>query len=388
MAATNVPFITFSPTGIKLPEESDILNGVMSDMNAAFGGGMSLSLSSPQGQLAQSNTAIIGDKNNQIANIVNQVNPDTATGLFQDAIGRIYFIDRIAASGTLVTGTCSGLVGTIIPAGSVAQDAAGYQYTSLQNVTIGAAGNVDTDFQCTTSGPINTPSGTLNTIYRAVTGWESITNAAAGTPGTNVESRADFEYRRRASVASNAVNSIQSILAAVLAVPNVLDAYVIDNSTNAAVTKGATSYSVAANSVYIAVAGGLASDIAQAIWSKKSLGCSYNGATTYTLTDTSGGVTPYPTYVINWQTPTAVPVYFAVRITNNPALPSNITTLVQQAIVSAFNGEDGGTRARIGSTIVSGRYYAGVNATDENVEILSILLGPAASPTGCPTTWR
>lgn len=382
MTSTNVPAITFASTGISLPAEGDILNGVLADMSTAFGGGMSKSLTSPQGQLAQSLTAIIGDKNDQVAEIVNQVNPDTASGRFQDAIGRIYFLDRIAAAGTLVTGTCAGLVGTVIPVGSIAQDANGYQYASLADATIAAGGSVDVDFQCLTTGPIGCPIGALSTIYKAVTGWESITNTAAGTPGVNVESRSDFEFRRKNSVAANAVNSIQAIYAAVLAVPNVLDAYVIDNSTNATVNKGATAYPMAANSVYIAVVGGAEADIAAAIWAKKSLGCSYNGNTTYPLTDASGGVPPYPTYDVTWETPAALPVHFAVSITNNPALPSNIVTLIKQAVADAFNGVDGGTRARIGSTLVSGRYYSGVNAIDEHVEILSIFLGTTAPPTG------
>lgn len=379
---TSVPSIVFSPTGITLPDESAILAGVLTDMSGALGAAMSRSLSSPQGQLAQSQAAIIGDKNNQIANIVNQVNPDTADGRFQDAIGRIYFIDRIAASGTLVTGSCTGLVGTVIPVGSIVQDSAGYQYASTAAATIPAGGVVSVDFQCLTTGPIGCPVGSLNTIYKAVTGWESVTNPTAGTPGVNVESRSDFEYRRRNSVASNAVNSIQSVYAAVLAVPNVLDAYVIDNSTNATVNTGATAYPVIANSIYVAVAGGAAADVAQAIWAKKSLGCSYNGSTTYTITDASGGVTPYPTYLVKWVTPASLPVYFQVNIVNNPALPSNIVTYVKQAIVDAFNGVDGGARARIGSTLFAGRYYSGVTATDANVEILSIYLGAAASPSG------
>jgi uncharacterized phage protein gp47/JayE len=379
---TNVPPIVFAPTGITLPDESAILAGELADMNTAFGGGMSTSLSSPQGQLAQSMAAIIGDKNNQIALIVNQVNPDTAEGRFQDAIGRIYFIDRVAASGTLVTGTCMGLVGTVIPAGSVAQDTAGFQYASIADATIPAGGTIDVDFQCLTTGPIGCPSGALSTIYRAVTGWDSVVNAAAGTPGVNVESRSDFEFRRRNSVAANAVNSIQAVYAAVLAVPNVLDAYAIDNSTNGTVNTGPTNYPVIANSIYVAVVGGDPAAIAQAIWGKKSLGAPYNGNTTHTITDTTGGVTPYPTYDVTWETPAALPVYFAVSITNSPALPSNITALIKQAVEDAFNGVDGGSRARIGSTLVSGRYYSGVNATDSNVEILSIFLGAAASPTG------
>ena len=87
---TSVPSIVFSPTGAAAPAESAILAGVLTDMNAAFGGGMSTSLSSPQGQIAQSLTAIVGDKNSVVLEIVNQINPDIASGRWQDAIGRVY----------------------------------------------------------------------------------------------------------------------------------------------------------------------------------------------------------------------------------------------------------------------------------------------------------
>ncbi|HEV2540185.1 MAG TPA: baseplate J/gp47 family protein [Frateuria sp.] len=381
MSTTNVPDITFGSTGITLPQEADIVAGVLADMNSAFGGGMSTSLTSPQGQLAQSFAAIIGDKNDQIATIVNQVNPDTADGRFQDAIGRIYFINRIAASGTLVTGTCTGLAGTVIPVGSIVQDANGYQYASLSAATIPAGGSIAVPFQCLTTGPIACPIGALNSIYRAVTGWESVSNPTAGTPGVNEESRSDFEFRRQNSVAANAVNSTQAVYAAVLAVPNVVDAYVIDNSTNAAVNTGSTNYPVAANSIYVAVAGGDPAAIAKAIWSKKSLGCSYNGNTTYTYTDESQGITPYPTYAVKWEVPASINVYIAVNLVNNPALPSNVTQLIQNAVLAAFNGQDGGTRARIGATLYAGRYFAGISGVDPHVQILSVTIGSTASPT-------
>jgi uncharacterized phage protein gp47/JayE len=382
MPTTNVPPITFTPTGLVLPNESAILAGELADMNTAFGGGMSTSLSSPQGQLAQSLSAIVGAKNDEIALVVNQVDPDTASGRFQDAIGRIYFLDRIAASGTVVTGTCTGLVGTVIPIDSIVQDANGYRYASTSEAAIPATGTVDIDFQCLTTGPIACPTGTLTTIYKSVTGWDSVTNAAAGTPGVDVESRADFEFRRRNSVAGNAVNSPQAIKARVLSVDGVLDAYVIDNPLGTAVDVGPTDFSVAAHSVYVAVAGGEAADIAAAIWNKKSLGCNYNGDTSFTVYDTNGYEQPYPAYLVKWQTPTALPAYFAVQIANNAALPADIATLIKQAIVNAFNGADGGSRARIGAVLYAGRFYAGVAATDPNVEILSILLGDTSPGAG------
>lgn len=383
--STSVPKITFADTGITLPAGSDILTGRMADINDAFGGGVNQSLTTPQGQIAQSDSAIIEDKNANIAEIVNQVNPDYSSGRWQDAIGRIYFMDRIAAVGTVVTGACVGLVGTVIPIGSQAQDNSGYIYSSITEGVIGEDGTVDIDFQCVTTGPIPCPAGTLTTIYRSVYGWDSVTNAEAGTLGVDVESRADFEFRRKNSVAANAVNSPQSIYAAVLAVEGVLDAYVIDNPLGTAVLEGSTNYSVAANSVYVAVVGGAEADIAQAIWSKKSLGCNYNGNTSYTVYD-DNYIDPKPAYVVKWQTPTGVPIYFSVQIEDNPSLPGNIISLVQTAIINAFNGDDGGARARIGSTIYAGRYYAPVFNTNSNVNIQSITLGVTSPGTSTSAT--
>jgi hypothetical protein len=376
---TNVPAVQFTPTGVVVPAASDVLAGVQVDNNTAFGGNLNPSLSTPQGQLASTLTAIIADKNAQIANIANQVDPAFAAGRWQDALGRIYFLTRVVAAGTVVQATCLGLAGVVIPVGSLAKDTSGNIYSCTQAGTIPVGGSIVLAFTCTTVGPIACPIGALNAIYQAIPGWDSINNLAAGVVGNLVESRTAFELRRKASVALNAQGSLASIYGAVLNVAGVIDAYVYENDTNAAITAGATNYSLAANSLYVAVVGGLAQDIANAIWLKKSPGCNTNGNTSVTVIDNSGYSYPYPTYTIKFNAPTALPILFAVQIQNNPNLPANIVALVQNAIIAAFNGTDGGSRARIGSTIVAGRFYADVAATSPYTSVLSILLGTATA---------
>lgn len=381
--ATNVPDIEWTPTGIVLPAESAILAGELADLNAASGGAMNTTdLQTPQGQWAQSAAAIVGAKNSAIAYIANQVDPNNAEGRFQDAIGSIYFIERIPAAGTVTNLPCNGLVGTVIPAGSIVVDQAGYQYIALASGTIGSSGTVTIPFQNLTVGPIGVASGNIS-IYKAISGWESVTNPNTYSLGNLVETQAEFEFRRQNSVALNALNSAQSILAAVLQLPGVVDAYVIDNPTNGTVDTGPTNYPVIANSVYVAVAGGTEASIAQAIYSKKSLGCSYNGNTTYSYTDESSPAgPPYPTYSISYEVPTQVPIFIAVTLANSASLPSNIVALVQAAVQNAFSGADGGQKARIAGTLLASRYYAGIAAISTSVEIVSIYIGTAASPTG------
>ena len=105
--------------------------------------------------------AIISDKNAQIAYLVNMLDPARAEDRFQDAIGKIYFMTRIAAQGTVVQAQCTGLTGTVIPVGALAQDSSGNIYSCTTGVTIDATGTSTATFTCQTSGPIACPSGSL-----------------------------------------------------------------------------------------------------------------------------------------------------------------------------------------------------------------------------------
>lgn len=377
---SSVPKIQFTPAGLVIPAETDILAGVQADMNAAFGGGLNPGLETPQGQLASSQAAVIGDKNNEVALIVNQVDPQYSADRFQDAIGRIYFLTRKPATPTAVTATLGGIAGTVIPAGTFAQDTDGNTYALSGDATIGIAGTVDADFQNVQTGPIPCAAGTLTSVYQAIPGWDTITNAADGTMGSNVESRADFEYRRRNSVALNGKGTPQAIYAAVFDLLDVLDVYVKDNPSGNTVNTGPTNYPILPHSVYVAVVGGTDAEVAAAIWRKKDTGCDYNGNTTVTVTDDAGYSYPQPTYTVKFERPAALPVLFAVSLVDDPSLPSDIVQRVKGAIIARFNGADGTTRERIGSLILASRYYGAVVAVASNVSLISVLIG-TATPT-------
>lgn len=379
MSDSSVPEIIFTPTGAVFPTEAEILSGVQADYNAAFGGNLNPGLSTPQGQLCSSTTAIIGDKNNQFAYFLTQIDPATASGFMQDAIGKIYFLDRLPATATTVQVLCTGLAGVLIDVGASVIDLNGVRYICSLGGTIPSTGSITLTFQAVNTGPIQCPPGAITTIYQTIPGWDSATNPLAGIAGSNVESRADFEYRRQQSVALNAVGSLPSIYAAAFDVAGVVDVYVAENVTDAPITVGGQT--LVAHSVYIAAVGGVALDIAIAIWKKKSVGANWNGNTSVTVKDSSGYDAPAPSYTVKFQVPAPTPIKFAVQIASSATLPSNIVELVKASIINAFSGGDGGQRARIGSTLYASRFYAPVAASSPTpISILSILLG-ASSPT-------
>lgn len=356
--STAVPDVTISENGITVPEISEVLSGRLSDIVSALPSGASSSLSSPQGQIAMSDTEIIAQVYDKLSVLFSQINPDYATGRFQDAIGSIYFLERSAAAGTVVTATCTGAVGTVLPIGTSAQDDAGYIYSTTSNYTIPSSGSIDVLFTCQTTGPISCGAGELNTIYKAVSGWDAVLNASAGSVGNNVESRISFETRRRNSVQRSSRSLDGSVRAAILSVDGVLDAYVTSNRTNADITYGSTSVTIPAHGYYISVYGGSSADIAEAIVSTYNPGCNMTGDTTEVWKDTSYAL-PYPEYTMQWQTAKATNVYIKVDLDASMNPPSNITTLVKAMVQEVFNGEyDGIDKARIGSTITSGKFYA------------------------------
>lgn len=370
---SSVPQPTFGPRGAILPDGQAVLDGVKADINTAFGGNLNMADETPQGQLAVTLSAMTEFRNDLFLWFCNQVDPAYSSGRMQDAIARIYFLDRRPSTATVVLARVTGLAGKVIPAGSVALATDDNTYSSLDAVTIPASGFAYVQFQCNRPGPIPCPAGTLNRIYRASNGWDSINNEVDGTLGADTESRADFEKRRQESTSKNSRSMLSSIRGAVLGVEGVLDVYVNENDTGTAKTIGAVT--LQPNSLYVAVTGGADNDIAFAIWSKKSGGCGYTGNTTVMVEDTSPGYSPpYPQYEVKFYRPTSVPIHFSVDIADGADVPSTADSQIKDAIISVFNGV-GGERERIGSPVYASRYYCAVAALGPWVRIKSIQVG-------------
>lgn len=374
---SSVPKLTITYQGVTVPQAAVIRAGVLADYNVAFGGNLNITSSAtPQAHIADNLTQDITDANSAVAAVVAGVDPATSEGRFQDAVGRIYFLERKGATSSVVLATVTGQPGSVLSSGALARDVNGLYWSSSGSVTFPVGGVATVEFACTTPGPVQLGIGELNRIAQASSGWDAISNSGAAVTGTNVESRAEFEARRFASVAKNAHGSAAAIRGSVWDVPGVIDVYAYDNFLGVPVTVGATDYEIPAHCVYIAAVGGDDSDVANAIFLKKDGGCNLTGNTTVIVQDTGNNASyPYPEYSISWERPASLPILFKVTLRNSTSLPANISDLVKQSVIDTFNGLNGFQRARIGGEIFASSYYGPIAQIANSVQVLAVRIG-------------
>lgn len=372
---SNVPALQITPEGVVVPDAVTIRTAILADENEAFGGDLDIvTPSTPQAHLADQLTADIQDSNAAIAYMISQVDPATAEGRMQDAIARIYFLDRKGATSSVVQALCTGQSGATLPAGSLAEDANGNLWASDIDAVFPPVGTIVIQFSCLTTGPVQLGIGSLTRIAQASPGWDAVTNLAAASLGSNVESRAEFELRRNLSIEKNAHGTPGAIRAAVFEVDGVIDVFVYDNFTTETILYGSTNYPIPAHSIYIGVVGGVAENIARAIEMKKDAGCGMTGNTTVVLPDLDYSF-PQPTYNYQFNIPDSLPVKFLVTIANSPTLPGNIVALTKQVVIATLSGTNGAQRARMGGEIFASSYYGPISAISSSVSIIGVKVG-------------
>ena len=359
--------LTFDPqTGFSADDVSDVRAAVAQAWKQAFKSDNAAELNTdpetPAGQLVDSQTASITQKDSELLYLANMLNPLEATGIFQDALAEIYFLQRKPAIASSAVIKCTGLPGTVIPVSAQVMSAADdtiWQNTEAQ--TIGADGTCECVFECQSAGLISAAAGTLSRINTMVAGWDTAVNEAAAVVGQNAETQGAFEARRYASVGLNSRGTIAAVYARVANCANVVSCIVRENKTNMPIE--IDGYYLKAHSVFVSVVGGSDEDIAEAIYNSCSAGCDYNGNTTVAVTDSATKAVEKVTFY----RPAEFDVYVKVTLQGKDSLPDEYETTVKNAVYDNFYGESSATiggdpilRAAPGDTVLASRFIPSV----------------------------
>lgn len=361
-----MPLLEFDPlVGMVAPDAAQLRDMVAANWEEAFNDGdgspvLDTESATPAGQLVDSETMILSQINAELLYLFTQINPRLAEGVWQDALGYIYFLVRKIAQPTIVTCSCRGLYGTVIPVGAQIQDTNGYRYACINARTIGELGTVDADFQCLSAGPVECAAETATKIITVIPGWDTVNNPASGQTGWNRESQVDFENRRYESVAKNSHGAVTSLQGALWDLEGVTDCRVLENTGDDPIILHGVS--IPGHSVAICIYGGDEAEIARTIYLKKDMGCGTTGNVTVThITDEPD----FPDVVYNYQIMRPTPTPFGVKVTINKTqlTPTDVERRIQDAIVADFNGQStasGNARVSLASTVYASRFVVAV----------------------------
>lgn len=362
-----IPRIQFTDNGLIPPTRQEISNALWNMFREAFGSDLNPDPRTPQGQLVTSLTAALVDNNDSMIELGNQFDPRFATGVWQEALGAIYFISRQGETSSVAMLSFIGLPGVVVPDGFIVIDDAGNEWATNGQLTIGAGGTGVVEAKCLTPGPIYAAPLTITTFKQTIDGLDRVENPAAAAPGRVEESRVDFELRRAASVAKNAKNMNNAVYGAVSNIQGVIDAFVIDNPTDSTITVGETNYPMIRNSLLVSVVGGDNYEIAKQILIKGGTGCSFVGNTDVLYRDTESGNAFPPEYTVTFLRPAHVNVYFRILVSDISAVSFVAQSTAKQSIIDQFSS--GENRARIAGTIISSAFMCSI---DRNIRPIKI----------------
>ena len=258
-----------SSTGASAASLAENRNTLNSRQKEAFGEDLALTPQTPQSQWSGINALALTEVGEQaVRAALFGSSVDHAQGVYLDSIGSLLDISRRVATKSRVTATLAGESGTGIPAGSRAKTSAGAVFETLEDVVL-SAGGVQVEMQAIVSGPVMAPSATLTEIVTVISGWETVTNALAATPGVDRQSDDDYRasyVRRTAHSSIGPLSSLEAAIDEALAGKQ----KVVENNTSSAMA--VQSWNLDAHSIFVVSEKGSDGDVRRAVENHRGMG--------------------------------------------------------------------------------------------------------------------
>lgn len=298
--------------------------------------------------------------------VYNAFYPSTAQGVQLSNLVALNGIQRKEATKSKVTLTLTGVDGTVVPAGSlVAIPNNTEQLSTDLDVTI-SSGIATVNATAVNEGPIIALAGSITQIDTPVFGWQSVTNLADATEGTNEETDAELRDRRSKSTQAAGQNLVDSLFGQLSNIDNVTSARVISNGTGVTDTNG-----IPAHQFLSIVQGGINSEIANIVWLNTPQGILSHGDIIETIIDSQG----FP-QDIKFSRPIAKDIYFAITVTTDSNYPGSGDGDIADNIVSY-----GDSNFKIGEDVILSQFYTPINSVPGVVSI-DLKIGFSSNPTG------
>lgn len=361
----------FTPNnGIVVPDTADVKETIQEEYKSALGADLPLEDATPQGRLidmeTDARTAVI--ENNVL--ISNSINFNMASGITLDAWGANFDLGRKPAQSSSVPATITGVAGTAISAGSQASTQAGDIFYLENFVTIPEGGSITATFLSVEKGAIPCPVGSLTKIIDGTLGWETINNTSPAVLGNTREDDDDYKQRFYDQGLFTGMSLIEDYDNALMSIENVQSCYVRDNGKSVAETYDTVT--IAPHSVYACVDGGDNTEVATALFNRKSGGSNWTALTGQSVTVGVIDPTYGDTYQVTFNRPNQIQIYVAVSLNAGTATAKSLQETVQTAIANYINTK------HIGDDVLLLDLATAIPNAVQGVQLTSLTIGTSA----------
>lgn len=362
-----------SPTGFERKRLEEILADKTAEFKTVFGDNLNTSPESPDGQIIGTTSASDSELWEIAEGSYNAFNPSAATGVTLSNLVQINGITRQEAVPSTVILTLVGVDGTVVPVGSIVSTSDNtVSFTTDVEVTIPVSTTITVNATATVTGPVPAVAGTVTNIDNPITGWTSVTNLLDAVLGDNEESDPELRARRERSVSKPAKGILETIIAEVLGVDGVQEAFIFENTTLVTDVVNGTP----GKSFQVVVLGGLDTAIAQAIFDEKPIGIEPFGTTLIPIVDSEG-----TSHDIGLTRPATIDIYVIVNLVTSASYPVDGADTIKQNIVDYAGGIlVQGRGFGVDDDIIQTELYTPVNSVQGH-SVTSILIGIAPTPT-------
>lgn len=287
---------TLNENGLQVKSLNEIIADLETGFKEIYGEDINLASNSPDGQLINLFAQASIDIRELIQETYVSFDPDQASGVVLDQRVTINNIQRKAGSYTIqpidiVTDRTVNLQGLDADfnnpdgTGFTIQDDAGNQFILIDSATL-TAGTTTVNFRSKAIGEVTTTVGTITNPVTVVLGVTSVNNSSGAlSVGQDEETDAELRVRRQASVANASAGYLNGLLGTVLAIDGVTSARLYENVTNSVDADG-----IPAHGIWLIAEGGANTEIADAIYSKKSYGANMKGDVEVEIVTDSGAI--------------------------------------------------------------------------------------------------
>lgn len=183
-------------------------------------------------------TAIVADRLGDLGQLEQAIydarDVYNANGRQLDQLAGMFGLVRIPATFSTVTLRFTGDVGAAVPTATVVAGGGVdglARWSTLTDEVIGADGTVDVIAQALVSGRTDAPSGAITIIATPRTNVDSVTNPGPAVPGAPLESDQALRARLLSTQQQPSAGTVAAIRRAMLTLPDVQQAVVIENAT-------------------------------------------------------------------------------------------------------------------------------------------------------------